>query len=321
MADNEFWYDNFMEILYKKYPKKKELTEALMDLLFMEREAVYRRLRNEVMFTAHEVVKIATAWNVSLDDLITPGREQIPFKLQLWNYLNPSDRELSTMQSVIQGLDAVKVFPDMEYMEICNKLPRMLTSGFPYLSRLYLLKWMYLYVNEEASSYSKIFFHEKVTRLSQDLYKAAKNLPSVNFIFDNMLFYYTVSDVRYFHSIYLITDEEKALIKQNLYDLLDYMSEVASKGCWPETGNKVSVYISHINIDTSYIYYYFSGEVKLCCVQAFGKNEIYTEDSSIAQDFRGWMQSKKRSSIQISEADEKSRIEFFARQRLLVDEL
>jgi hypothetical protein len=45
---HEVWYDNFMRALSEKYPKKAELAQTLSDLLFLEREAVYRRLRQDV---------------------------------------------------------------------------------------------------------------------------------------------------------------------------------------------------------------------------------------------------------------------------------
>ena len=322
MTEGATWYDNFMETLYKKYPKKNQLTEALMNLLCIEREAVYRRLRKNVAFTVDEIVTIAATWNISLDEIIEIYHQQIPFKLRLWNYLDPSKEELNEMRMIIEGFDKLKTIPDMEYMEISNKLPRLLTSGFSYLSRLCLLKLMYHYhANDSVTPFAKVFYHEKVVQFSSDFYQASKNLPCVNFVWDNMIFYHTICDIRYFHSIYLITDEEKELLKKDLYDLLDYMSNVASRGRWPETNQKVNLYISHLNIDTNYIYYYHSGEVKLCSIHAFGKNELYTEDPSIARDFRIWMQSKKRSSIQISEADEKNRIEFFTKQRQLVDSL
>jgi hypothetical protein len=39
------------------------------------------------------------------------------------------------------------------------------------------------------------------------------------------------------------------------------------------------------------------------------------------EDFVTWMQLKKRASVKISEVDEKSRIEFFTKQRQVVDTL
>lgn len=307
-------------MLYERYPQKSKLTEALMNLLSVEREAIYRRLRKDVMFPVEEVVKIASSWNISLDEIAKINSKQVSFKLHLWNYLEPSGEELSDMRALVQGLENIKIFPDMEYMEVSNKLPRMLTSGFSYLNKFYLLKWMYQYGNEEVLPFSKIAFPEKVSELSSDFYIAVKNITNTSFIWDFMLFNYLVHDVRYFHSIYLVTNEEKKLIKKDLYTLLDYVCEVAVKGCWPETGNKVSLYISQINIDTNYLYYY-SNKMKLCCIHAFAKNEIYTHDSAMVENFRVWMQSKKRSSVQISETDEKSRIEFFMRQRELIDVL
>ena len=314
------WYDSFLDALYKKYPQKPQLTEALMDLLSIEREAVYRRLRNDVMFPANEIVKIASAWNISLDDIVGINSNQISFKLQLWNYLNPSNEQLNQMRFLVEDSEYTRNFPNVECMEISNKLPRMLTSGFLYINRFHLLRWMYQYINEKSLPFSKTVYPEKVAQLSSTYYMVSKSLANVSFIWDYNLFNYLVSDIRYFCSIYLITDEEKEFIKNDLYALLDYMSEVAEKGCWPETGNKVNLYISYLSIDTNYSYYY-SESLKFCCVHAFAKNEIYTFDLAMVENFRSYMQSKKKASVKISEADERSRIEFFMKQRQLVDSL
>jgi hypothetical protein len=317
---NNLWYDNFIKALYEKHPQKSQLINALMDLLLIERESVYRRLRKEVMFSVQELIKIASTWNISLDEIIGIDSKQIFFKVQLLNYLNPSEEELSDMQVLAQNHAYISNFPDMEYMEISNRLPRILMSGFLYMGRFYLLKWMYQYVNEKILPFSLIGFSEKVSKLSSDYHISSKKAANTSFIWDHMLFKYLACDIRYFHSIYLITDEEKELIKKDLLALLEYMSEIATKGCWPETGNKVNLYISQINIDTNYSYYY-SNAAKLCCVHAFAKNEIYTSNPQMIENFRTWMQLKKKSSVLISEADEKSRIEFFMKQHELIDAL
>ena len=168
MMNNTSWQDVFIEILYKKYPKKNQLTEALMDLLCLEREAVYRRLRQDVTFPADEVIKIAAEWNISLNDIIGTNSNQIFFKVYLWNYLNPSDEELNYMRFLVEDSEYTRTFSEMECMEISNRLPRMLTSGFSYLNRFHLLKWMYQYTDEKNLPFSKIAFHEKVAKLSSD---------------------------------------------------------------------------------------------------------------------------------------------------------
>jgi len=312
------WYDVFLKALHKKYPKKIKLVEALMDLLLIERETVYRRLRKEVMFPVEELVKIASAWHISLDETIGIDSDQVSFKVLLSNYFDPSATQLKYTQNMIKICN----IPGMKYMEVSNKLPRSLTAGFSYIARYQLLKWMYQFVREEKRilPYSKIFFPAKISGLIAEYYKAMKNVEDTTFVWDHKLFEFLACDIRYFHSIYLISDEEKELIKKELHVFLNYMLEVATRGCWPETGNKVNLYNAQINIDTNYNYYY-SDEFKVCRVHAFGKSEIYSRNPTMIEDFVAWMQLKKRVSVKISEADEKSRIEFFMEQRQIIDGL
>ena len=315
------WYESFIETLYKKYPKKHELVQELMDLLYIEREAVYRRLRQDVIFTAHEMAKIAIAMNISLDEIININSSTISFQMQKMNYINPSEEESNYLRKVIQGLYFYKNFPSTDFMDICNKLPRQFLAGYQRLNQFYLFKSLYQYGTEkEVVPFSQVIISEEKSILTKEYYRAIKLIPSSSFIWDSNLFNNLITDIQYFCSIQMITAEEKELIKLELYELLDYLLEIANKGCYPETNNKVNFYISHLHVDTNYSYVY-TPEVNICFIHVFEKYEIYSFNTEMAADFRAWMQLKKRSSIQISEVDERSRIEYFAKQRKLIDTL
>jgi len=319
---NETWYDVFLELISKKYPKKTLLTQAIMEMLPLEREAVYRRLRRDVVFTAHEIVKIASDWNISLDELVGVDSKKVAFQMQQMDYLNPSEEEMNFLKRIIQSFVYFENFPDTEFMDVCNKLPRQLTSGFENLNRFLLFKWKYQYndVEKEALPYSQVIPSEKMQQLTADYYQKVKLVPNASFIWDRLIFEYLINDIRYFFYIYLITKNEKDLIKKDLHDFLDYMEEVANKGCYPETQKKVNLYISQLNVDTNYSYV-FTPEGNICFIHVFDKFEIYSYNKEMIEKFITWMQLRKRSSIQISEVDAKSRIEFFAKQRQLVDSL
>jgi hypothetical protein len=268
-----------------------------------------------------EVVKIASAWNISLDEIIGINAGHVSFQMHRMNYLDPSEKELVFLRSIVQSINYLRNFPDAEFMDICNKLPRQFFAGFPYLNQFYLFKWRHQYGDDsEIIPCSKMVISEEKLKITSDYYQAIKQVSNSSFIFDKRLFDYLITDIQYFHSIYLITDEEKEFIKNDLYNLLDYMLEVANRGFYPETQNKVHFYVSLLNIDTNYSYT-FTPEAKICYVHAFEKYEIYTLNSEIVANFKTWMQLKKRTSIKISEVDEKTRIEFFTKQRQLVDEL
>jgi len=308
-----------MKIVLNKHPKRAQLVQILMELLSLEREAIYRRLRNEVPFTAHEMVTLASAWNISLDEIMGVNVGAISFQMRTMNYINPSKEEADFLQYVIQSIEHVKNFPTTEFMDICNKLPRQLLAGYDYLNKFHLFKWQYS-SDKEITPFSAISISKEKLKITKEYYRVIKQVPNTNFIFDSKIFYYLIKDIQYFCSIYLITEEEKEFIKKDILDLLDYLQEIANNGCYPETKNKVNLFISQLKIPTGYSYT-FTPEGNICYIHVFDKFEIYSYHSEMVDNFMAWMQLQKRTSVQISEVDVKSRIEFFATQRQLVESL
>ncbi|MCL2511413.1 MAG: hypothetical protein FWF09_05130 [Bacteroidales bacterium] len=318
---NDKWYDYFLELLAVRYPKKTDLAQALMDLLFIEREAAYRRLRKDVIFPAHEIIKIASEWNISLDEMIGINSGKISFHMQPMNYLDPDVEEVDILEKQIDGLEHLKTSPDSEYMVVFNNLSRSLSAGFENVYRFNVFKWAYQYHNDGSKMlFSEIVIPERVQREITRYYHLIKHVKNTSYILENMLFEYLVRDIQFFHSILLITDEEKNTLKKELHALLDYLLKVASTGCFPETGNKVQMYVSMINVNTNYSCFY-TDKLKSFRIHAFNLCDIYTFHPGMIEHFKTWMHLKKRTSIQISEVDERSRIEFFTRQRQLVDSL
>ena len=59
-----------IESMKEKIPEGANLANLLMDILYIGKEAVYRRLRGEVPFTFTEAAVISQKLGVSLDQLI-----------------------------------------------------------------------------------------------------------------------------------------------------------------------------------------------------------------------------------------------------------
>jgi hypothetical protein len=222
--ENETWMDGFIQVLYEKHPRKLQLAQGLMDLLRIERESVYRRLRQDVSFTIPEIVKISSAWNISLDKITGVQSGEIPFFMKTVNYFDPSEQEVIFLRQIIQSLDLFKDFPDTEFRDICNRLPRQLLAGYGYLNKFHLFRCMYKYNTEKrVVPFSQVNISEEKIRLIADYYRAIKNVPQSNFLFDHMLFQYLINDILYFHSVQMITNEDKDLIKKDLHNLFVLM--------------------------------------------------------------------------------------------------
>jgi len=319
--ENDAWYDYFLENLLTKFPKKSQLVDELMELLCIEREAVYRRLRKDVAFTIHEVVRIAKAWNISMDEIVNAGSNNVTFVLKPINYFDPSDTEFQEIRRRIRMLEHLRTTQNSESMEVCNKLSRSVLGGHVNLYRFSIFRWAYQYGNrKERIQFSQTNMSEEFLEEMNYYYQTVKYMETTNYIWDQMIFNYMVYDIRYFHSIMLITDEEKEVLRKELLTLLDYWSEVASRGSFPETKNKVNIYISKLNIEANFSYYY-TEQLKLCRVHVFDKADITSFDTRMLADFRAWMQLKKRTSVKISEVDERGRLEFFMKQQRIVEEM
>jgi len=321
IMEENVWYDAFIELLHEKFAKNAQLTNEVMNLLCLEREATYRRLRKDVSFTVNEIAKIATTWNISLDDIIGVNSGKVPFQMVPFNYLNPSPKEIANLQKRVRDYEHLQTTPNSEYMEVCSRFPRPLNIGFPTLYRFLIFYWAYQYYNNESQKqFSKVIIANNILTEFERYKILLAHVKTTNFILDEMVFEAYVHSIKYFHSILAITDEEKELLKKELYELLDYMLVIADKGCYPETQNRVNIYISQITIDTNYSYF-FTDKIKMCRINAFGKYDINSYDTAMVGKFITWMNLKKRTSIQISEVNEKRRIEYFSEQRRIIDSL
>lgn len=315
-------YDNLLETLNEKFQQKSKLTNALTDILFIEKEAVYRRLRKEVPFTFHEVATIAQHWDLSLDNIIglTPAKSR-PFQLKLAEHVNPTESDYMMMQHYIDLLNNFSNDPSTEIMHASNVLSKSLYLPFDNLTRYHMFKWMYQYSDRcDITPYKDIAISDRLRKFQINHSTLIKDVPKMTYIWDYQIFEYIVNDIKYFNGINLISDDEAEEIKKDLLKFLGYTESIAIMGGNEGHSGKVNMYISHLNFDTSYCYI-SSGNFKLSIIKAFIMNSAISFDDKAFEKMKRWVQSLKRTSTLISESGERERIEFFAKQRKVIDSI
>lgn len=317
----ESWQKLFIEELHKKYPRKSRLVNDLAIMLSVERESIYRKLRKETKFSIEEVMEIASKLNISLDNITGTASKESIFKTVVVDYLNPSEDHLKYIKHTNEYLHYFANKPNVEYIEVANKLPRSIIFLFPVLAKYRLLAWTYQYANKtEILSFSQIHFDNKLTKLISQICINSRKINNTTFILDPQIFDNIVRNIQYLYSISIINKEEKELIKNSLFGLLDYMYEMACKGAWNDSLNRVKLYISYTNIESHYTYL-GSDEFKVCRVNTFADSKMYTVNPDMIEIFADWVQLRKKASTLISQINEKSRIEFFNQQRDLIQTL
>jgi len=310
---------SFLGALEKKIPEKAKLVETLSDTLFMEKGAIYRRLRGEVPFSFFEVANIAEKLDISLNSIIYSDASKTDrSELTIVEYATLDEKILDDYMSQII---LAKNDPQSEFAESANVLPVSIFTGFSALVKFFIFKNQYLFSGtENRIAYSDIVFTDKIQQIFQSFFYEMKHFAKTVHVWDYMVFRYLVTDIKFFSSINLISGDDLQLIKSDLFAFLDYIEEIAINGCFEETGNAVSLYISDINFNTNYCSVKIN-DVHISHIKSFILNSAQSFDKSSYRKINDWIHSLKRSSTLITQSGAVYRTDFFEKQRKLISEL
>ena len=306
----------------KKFPEKAKLVEALSDILFVEKGAIYRRLNGKVPFSFMEMVVIAEKLGISLDHLVHKDLLRTNhFVLKLVEYMNLDDIDFQHLDSFISLIASAKGDPNSEKAETSNILPIPFYAGFDSLTKYYLFKYQYLFSGtENRMPYHDLAVPEKLYRKFRSFSDESRHTANSIYIWDYLIFQYLVTDIQYFSGINLIAEDDVRQIREDLLALVDYIEEITLTGCYEETGNRVSFYISDINFEANYGCLQFN-DMHVSLVKTFILNSVVSTDKRTFEKIKDWIQSLKKSSTLISQSGAVHRIDFFEKQRKIIENL
>jgi len=315
----EHFYDNFLEALTERYPRKIDLVNALIEILPLEKESIYRRLRKDIFFTAEEIMRVASAWNISLDNIISVNPNKIrPFRFNMIEFVNPQEDDYSLLENHNQTLEIIGQDPESRMVEITHTLPRSLYGRYENLTRFFTMKWRYKHdMPEVPLVFSDIQIPERMRAIEKEYIKRIHNISEINAIHDPRFIEHLVDDIVYFRSVRIITDEEVALLKEELLELIDHVEDVVSKGYLHNTGNKILFYLSHTWLESEY-FLYESKYLTLSMVKILERNAVISFDKKVFLNFMEMFQSTKRSSVLMSASNSLQLVEFCTKQRNMV---
>ena len=98
-----------IEAVKTKLPQKDNLANTLMDILYIGKEATYRRLRGEVPFTLAEAAILSRKLGISLDTIIgTSFRENAVFDMNIVDYQNPFETYFTILDRYVKLFHTIK---------------------------------------------------------------------------------------------------------------------------------------------------------------------------------------------------------------------
>ena len=302
-----------IEAAKEKMPTGTNLANTLMDILYIGKEAIYRRLRGEVPFTLAEAAVISRKMGISLDKMIGVSfSNNAVFDLNVVHHTNTFETYHDILTKYVDAFDNIREDPTTEMATSSNILPQALYLKHDVLSKFRLFKWMYQNENIKCKHFDELEIPHKIYNIQKDFVNMTQQMKTTDYIWDNTVFEHVVRDIQFFSEIHLVSEEDKELIKDDLLLLTDELEELAGKGKY-ETGNDVRIYISNIKFDATYSYVATSNS-HISMIRIYSINAMF-------RSLKEWVQSLKKFSTQISESGEMQRIRFFNEQREIINTL
>lgn len=312
---------NLIDAMTEALPHKTNLASYLIDTLSISKEAVYRRLRNEVSFTFDEAVKVVSTLNISLDKII--GNNKNSGAIINVSLIKSSDDIANYNDTLLKYLnicDALKQDPEATLHEATNKLPIHFYAPYTHLIKFWVSRWLHQSNNLKGTgSLDDFNIPEKTILLHKHLSKELRAIPSTIFIWDKRLFQYFVKGVLYFSKLNLLSEEDVINIKRELHELLDELEILLATSTYKE-GGKIYIYLSNIPLEGIYSYLE-STDIQMSMLRVYAINLIDSQHPDVFRIQKKWVQSLRRYSTLITDSSEMERIEFLDRQRECVNTL
>ena len=117
-------HEKFVGAIREKIPHKATLTNTLVDLLRLEKEAVYRRMRGDVAFSFAEIASISHKLGISLDNLVgAHSARSRPYQLSLVEYVEPIEDDYKMWGLYNERLQEAREDPTSCSVECMNVIP------------------------------------------------------------------------------------------------------------------------------------------------------------------------------------------------------
>lgn len=316
-------YDNLLDAIIQKVPKKAELVKIVTDTLRIEKESAYRRLRGEIPFTLNEAGVIASSMGISMDELIymnNKTRANLAY-MTLPLHTSQEDYDYESFRQLVGIFKEISSNQDSEHGMAVNTPPAVAYLHLKHLTNFLLFKWSHHYGDPGIyMRYKDTHLTEEGVRLQQELRTYMHNIDRTICVTDISIVENVLQDLRYYINVRLINPEEADSVLGDLMTLMDDMQYIAQHGRFRDTGNRFEIYLSEINIATSYNYA-VGGRTHVSSLTTFVFQSALSIQKEAYLKIRDWVHYLQRMSTSVTVVGAKERINFIDRQRRRIEEL
>lgn len=299
-------------------PKDESVANALMEVLSLGKESIYRRLRGEVLFSLEETAKLAERYHFSIDRILDRnGQSRDFFDLDVICQQTRVEDYADRLGAFIRFFKEMHDCPTAKVRYALNTLPYILYLNFPNLSRFKYFKCLYQAgMMAPNFTYQDMEVPQQILDLQKNFIAESQFNSEITMILDRNVFSSMCYDVEYFYKLRLIDKEGLEAIKQEMLQLLDGIEKVAATGTY-RNSSRVALYLSNLDLEASYTHMEYNDK-QYAHLRLFGLSGVDSHCPCIGNRQREWIDSLKRYSTLISISGQVQRYDYLNQQRDII---
>lgn len=315
--------DVIVSIIHSYIPKNVSSANILTELLNLSKESVYRRLRGKIPFSFTEIVQISRHFGFSVEDII--NQQYFNFEKGIEED-NDEWRDIDIINCQLFSGN-VELYKNLHKAKRSNsfivstRIPVFFTMSFERITKFYLYKLIHQMMDVPIDyHFSDFEVNEDAASLYQQFIYYYNRIKNLTLLIDKNCFQNIINEINYFYEITLLSKEDRAMLKEELFLVLDYVEQVARKG-YNDCETKVDLFVSSLGIEANYAYYQFDeNTVSYCWTYGFN-NITVNNNGNTTRIYRKWFDSLKKYSIYITRCNHKQCTEFIKLQRSIIESM
>ncbi|MDH6305420.1 hypothetical protein M2459_001873 [Parabacteroides sp. PF5-5] len=312
-----------IERILEYIPYNIKPVDYLMDILSLNRNSVYRRLRYEKSFSFHEIMKLSSAMGFSLDDIASAVN--------------------SDFRSGLHNNQANKITAESSTVSLFAHFKALLSNFIPTNDSLFIItsnRLQFLFIKEEVPLFRFLYYQlmyqlreipvnhpfsqttipETVRASSREFNTLFMSKNGKEYIIDPNICLNIVRDIQYFYQRKLITEKELLHLKESLHATIKYTQTYMQAGFNDSPFKKSKFYLSGMEVTSNTIYSVYEGKEE-SNVWLYSANPIHITNKEICNIHKQWIDSLMRNSTLISGASENILLDFISKQLEFVDNM
>lgn len=314
-----------ISIINNYFTNNVKTVQYLSDLLNLSRESVYRRLKNEIPFSFHEIVIIASEIGMSIDEIVGyESKDRAFFDFKIFDNSGSVERYSEMMNKIIEMFYKIGN-SEANTVLTMNRLPVALYVQSENLSKFHYYKWVHQTQDIPfKTSFSEYIIPSEIISIQKKYKYVYNSINNLTIVFDNNLFRSITNSIVYYYKCNLINEDEIILLKEELHQAIDMIESITKDKMIDSDNQKshpdISLYLSSLDIESNSLY--FNSNTEECAYYwIHSLYPIYVYNKEICKKQKDWINSLLKYSTLISKCNENIRFDCFDMQRNFIDKI